>query len=156
MTSTATLPRPRGVRTYDLSAFHPTVRPTDVFICSYPKSGTTWLGYLLAQALKPNPSEPLNLKSFGKYVPDVNLLYTKRGNLAAHAGLADPRFFLCHATYDAKLPRVAYIVRDPRDVLLSYWHYQRFLKSGYDRSLSDYLRNERHWPCDWNEHVASW
>lgn len=151
----ATLPQPR-LRTYDLSAFHPTVRPTDVFICTYPKSGTTWLGYLLAQALKPDPAERLDLKSFGKYVPDVNLLYTRRGSLAEHAALADPRFFLCHATCDPKLPNVVYVLRDPRDVLLSYWHYQRFLKPGYDRSLAEFLLDEEHWPCDWDQHVGSW
>jgi hypothetical protein len=153
--SAATLSQPR-LRSYDLSAFHPTVRPTDVFICTYPKSGTTWLGYLLAQALKPDPAEALDLKSFGKYVPDVNLLYTKRGSLAQHAMLPDPRFFLCHATCDLKLPNVVYILRDPRDVMLSYWHYQRFLKPGYDRSLSQFLRDETHWPCNWDQHVASW
>jgi hypothetical protein len=58
--------------------------------------------------------------------------------------------------YDAKLPRVVYGVRDPRDVMLSYWHYQRFLKPGYDRSLAEFLRGANHWPCDWDAHVKSW
>jgi estrone sulfotransferase len=150
----------RGPRVYDLSAFRPTVRPTDVFVCTYPKSGTTWLGYLLANALKPDPAEPLDLKSFGKYVPDVNLQYTKRGSLAEHAGLPDPRFFLCHAAYNAALattfPKVVYVLRDPRDAMLSYWHYQRFLAAGYDKSLADFLREGEHWPCDWDEHVTGW
>lgn len=146
----------RGVRSYDLAAFHATVRPTDVFVCSYPKSGTTWLGYLLAQTLKPDPAEPLGLDSFNRYVPDVNLLYTKRGSLAGHADLAGPRFFLCHAAYDPALPAVVYVLRDPRDTLLSYWHYQRFLKKGFDQPLADYLRAGDHWPCDWDAHVASW
>jgi len=102
-------------RVYDLSAFHPTVRPKDVFICTYPKSGTTWLGFLLAQILKVDPQETLDLKSFGKYVPDVNLQYTKRGSLAQYENFDDPRFFLCHATCDLKLPKVVYVLRDPRD-----------------------------------------
>jgi hypothetical protein len=146
----------RPARAYDLSAFRPTVRPMDVFVCTYPKSGTTWLGYLLANVLKPDPGEVLDLKSFGKYVPDVNLQYTKRGSLAAYAGLPDPRVFLCHAAYDAELPKVVYVLRDPRDAMLSYWHYQRFLTAGYDQPLADYLRAGKHWPCDWDEHVAGW
>lgn len=157
MTQTLTAPAARaGVRTYDLAAFRPTIRPTDVFICTYPKSGTTWLGYLLAQLLKPDPAEPFDLKSFGHYVPDVNLLYTKRGSLAGQGGLPDPRFFRCHATYDAALPKVVYVLRDPRDAMLSYWHYQRFVTKGFDQPLADYLRGGGHWPCAWDEHVASW
>lgn len=152
----APTPVPPSPRVYDLSAFHPTVRPTDVFICTYPKSGTTWLGYLVAQVLKRDPAESLNLKSFGKYVPDVNLLYTKRGSLAEFADLPDPRFFLCHATCDLKLPKVVYVIRDPRDALLSYWHYQRFLKADYQSSLADFFCSEKHWPCDWDTHVTSW
>lgn len=147
---------PPTARTYDLSAFHPTIRPTDVFVSTYPKSGTTWLGYLLANLLKPDPAETLDLKSFGRYVPDVNLLYTKAGSLAEHAGLPDPRFFLCHAAYDAALSKVVYVLRDPRDAMLSYWHYQRFLKKGYDLSLSAFLKGGGHWPCDWDEHVSGW
>jgi hypothetical protein len=157
MTQIANPPVARGKpRTYDLSAFHPTVRPADLFICTYPKSGTTWLGYLLAQMLKSDPAEPLDLKNFGRYVPDVNLLYTRRGSLAEFAHRSDPRMFLCHAACDVMLPKVVYVLRDPRDVMLSYWHYQRFLKADYDQSLADYLRVGKHWPCDWDEHVASW
>ncbi|HSV15738.1 MAG TPA: sulfotransferase domain-containing protein [Tepidisphaeraceae bacterium] len=146
----------KTARQYDHSAFYPTVRPTDVFLCSYPKSGTTWLGFLIAQVLKKDESEELDLKSFNKYVPDVNLQYTKRGSLAQHAALPDPRFLLCHATYDAKLPKVVYVTRDPRDVMVSYWHYQKFLKEDFNLSLADFLRSDDHWPCEWDEHVADW
>src|SRR5580765_1933888 len=137
----------KSLRTYDHSAFHPTIRPTDVFLCTYPKSGTTWLGFLIAQALTADIDEPIDLKSMGRYVPDVNLLYTKRGSLEQFAGMPDPRFFLCHATFDANLPKVVYVIRDPRDTMVSYWHYQKFLHAGYDRTLSEFLANEDHWPC---------
>lgn len=143
-------------RAYDRAAFHASIRQSDVFLCTYPKSGTTWLGFLLAQVLKPDEAEPLDLKSFGKYVPDVNLLYTKRGSLARYADLADPRFFLCHATHDAKLAKVVYVVRDPRDTMVSYWHYRKFLSPDFNQSLGEYLAGTDHWPCDWDAHVAGW
>jgi hypothetical protein len=155
--STATLPPTvRRLPRYDLTAFHASIRPTDLFICSYPKSGTTWLGYLLANLIKPDPAEALDLKSFNRYVPDVNLEYTKRGSLHEHDALADPRLFLCHAASDARLPKVVYVLRDPRDVMVSYWHYQKFLGRQMDQTLADYLRREDHWPCEWDAHVASW
>jgi hypothetical protein len=111
---------------------------------------------MLAQVLKGDDGEQLGLDSFNRYVPDVNLLYTKRGSLAEFSGMADPRLFLCHAAYDAKLSRVVYVLRDPRDVMLSYWHYQKFLTKGYAKSLREYLAADDQWPCRWDDHVASW
>jgi hypothetical protein len=146
----------KGLRQYDHAAFYPTIRQSDIFLCSYPKSGTTWLGFLIAQAIKPDGAEPLDLKSFNRYVPDVNLLYTKRGSLTAYADFHDPRFFLCHATCDLHLPRVVYVTRDPRDVMVSYWHYRKFLSADFNLSLAEFLRSDDHWPCEWDAHVASW
>jgi hypothetical protein len=155
---TATAPvltRKRDVA-QDRSAFYATIRPSDVFLCTYPKSGTTWLGFLLAQVMKQDPQQQLGLDSFNKYVPDVNLHYTRRGSLAEFADFLEPRFFLCHACFDRNLPKVVYVMRDPRDVMVSYWHYQKLLNPNYDQSLSDFLRSKDHWPCGWDEHVAGW
>lgn len=146
----------KPLRTYDHAAFYPTLRNTDVFICSYPKSGATWLGYLLAQTLKIEANESLDLKTFNRYVPDVNLLYTKRGSLSQFADFLDPRFFLCHASLDVQLPKVVYILRDPRDVMVSYWHYRQFLSRDFKMSLADFLASGDHWPCEWDDHVAGW
>jgi hypothetical protein len=146
----------KDLRTYDHTEFYPTVRTTDVFLCTYPKSGTTWLGYMIAQFLKQDPAEQLDLKTFNRYVPDVNFNYTKRGSLREYSDFLDPRFFLCHATYDPNLPRVVYVLRDPRDVMLSYWHYKKFLSKDFAQSLAEYLQSGNHWPCEWDQHVSSW
>lgn len=146
----------KGLRQYDHTAFYATVRQADTFICSYPKSGTTWLGFLVAQAIKPDANEALDLKSFNRYVPDVNLLYTKRGSLVEYANFPDSRLFLCHATCDLHFPKAVYVTRDPRDVMVSYWHYRKFLSKDFNLSLTDFLRSDDHWPCEWDVHVASW
>jgi estrone sulfotransferase len=141
----------------DHSAFYPTIRQSDVFVCSYPKSGTTWLGYLIAQTLRRDDDNTrMGLNSFTKYVPDVNLLYTKRGSLAQYNEMADPRFLLCHAMCDEHMPKVVYVIRDPRDTMVSYWHYRKFLSPDFNLPLADFLTSKDHWPCDWDEHVTSW
>ena len=150
-------PSRKTPQVFDHSAFYSTIRPTDVFLCSYPKSGTTWLGYLIAQTMRREDDNlRLGLNSFNKYVPDVNLAYTKRGSLAPHVELGDPRFFLCHAAYDANFPKVIYMIRDPRDTMVSYWHYRKFLSPDFTMSLTDFLSSDDHWPCDWDEHVSGW
>jgi Sulfotransferase domain len=137
------------------SAFYSSLRKSDVFLCSYPKSGITWLGFMMAHVLKHDPGEQFDLNTFCKYVPSICDTYVKRGSLAQYADFLDPRFFRCQATFDAKLPRVIYMLRDPRDAMLSYWHYKRFLSSEFKVSLADFLAGD-HLPCEWNEHVAGW
>ena len=144
------------MRVYDHSALIPTIRPTDIFLCSFPKSGTTWVGYLLAQLLKQNPNEQLGLDSFNQYVPDINLIYTKSGSLDEFESMLDPRFFLCHAAYESHFKKVVYVLRDPRDVMVSYWHFQRFLSRDFNLSLLEYLQSDSRWPCHWDQHVTSW
>jgi hypothetical protein len=148
--------RPTRKRENDHTSFYASMRSSDVFISTYPKSGTTWLGFLLAHVFKQSPDEQLGLNSFNNYVPDVNLQYTKRGSLDEFQSLPNPRFFLCHAAYDANLPRVVYVLRDPRDVMLSYWHYKRLLSDQFNLSLLEFLESDDHWPCRWDEHVAGW
>ncbi len=151
-----TIPIPRPLRSYDHASLIPTIRPTDVFVCSFPKSGTTWVGYLLAQLLKTDPTEQLGLDSFNQYVPDINLIYTKRGSLVEFDRMLDPRFFLCHATYQPLFHKVVYVLRDPRDVMVSYWHYQKLIDRSFDQSLLEFLESDSMWPCHWDQHVASW
>ena len=54
--------------------------------------------------------------------------------------------------------RAIYILRDPRDVAVSYYRYLHGLgkyESDLDAFLADWLTC-RIWPCSWREHVASW
>ncbi len=140
----------------DRKPFHSTIRGSDVFLCSYPKSGTTWLGFLIAHVLKKDQDEQLDLRSFNRYVPDVNPQYRNGGSLAQFADFLDPRFLICNTAYDRLLPRVIYVVRDPRDTMVSYWHYRKFLEKDFKVSLGEFLKGNDHWPCEWDEHVAGW
>ena len=142
-------------REYDRADFHASIRPTDVFLCTYPKSGTTWLGYLIAQATDRRTTKCSISNRSISYVPDVNLLYTKRGSLRRVSNRRPTRgFSSVMQRMTSELPRVVYVVRDPRDTMLSYWHYQQFLKADYDVSLEAFCADDKHWPCDWDVHVA--
>jgi Sulfotransferase domain len=149
-------PAGQGLNSPNPTSFHTSIRKNDVFLCGYPKSGTTWLGFLIAHATKKDPNEQLDLKTLGKHVPDVNVPYTNGTSLAKYSSLTDPRFFVCNAAFDPHLSKVVYIVRDPRDTMVSCWHYQKYLNAQYGMSLADFLRSKEHIPCEWDEHVSGW
>jgi len=132
------------------------VRPSDVFLVSYPKSGITWLGFLVANILKTDASEQLTLRSFVKYIPDINGLYFGTGSQADLRGIPDPRLFFVHSPYDPSFPKVVYVLRDPRDVMVSFWHYQKLSGRHFALSMKEFIRKGDHWPCPWDEHVSGW
>jgi hypothetical protein len=82
------------------------------------------------------------------YVPDIH----QHSDELEH--LHRPRIYKSHMPFQTKYPRALYIVRDGRDVYVSFYHYQRErLPQG--TTFADYLCME-HWPCSWGEHVTSW
>ena len=136
------------------SAFAQCLRPGDVFIVTFPKSGTSWLGYMIADLVTHGDGTVRTLQGAEVYVPDVNDAYFSDGSFERPA-LPGPSFFRVHAPYDRRLPRVVYIVRDPRDVLVSYFHWKRLMSEDFDATLTEFVAGE-HWPTDWGTHVAGW
>src|SRR5262245_22823539 len=132
------------------------IRPSDVFVVTYPKSGTTWLLFLIANIIKGGSNEEITFVNYINYVPDINDLYFARNNLAEFASLPDPRLFAVHAPYDPVFPKVVYVLRDPRDVMVSYYHYRRLTDASFCSSLQEFVMSDNHYPCQWDEHVAGW
>jgi hypothetical protein len=89
-------------------------------------------------------------------MPDINEIYSAQNSLDEFASLPDPRFFSVHARYDPKFPKVVYMLRDPRDVMVSYYHYKRLTDENFRSSLQEFILSDNHYPCRWDEHVAGW
>lgn len=138
--------------------FTKSVRPSDVFLVTYPKSGTTWVGFLLANLIHGKQATSLNLRTYLKYIPDINNLYFDGSDLSQYSDTPDPRFFSIHSSYDPSFSRVIYVMRDPRDVLVSYWYHAKLLKMKpwCNLTLDEYIVNSQHWPSAWHEHVRRW
>jgi hypothetical protein len=149
------------IRPFVHRGFRKYTRQEDVFIVTYPKSGTVWMGFTLAniQNLIYKYTDTLNLKDYTNIVPDANFALVKPGWLKQFSGLNSPRAFTTHATkeFSELLPRVVYITRDPRDVVVSYYHHHRRYFKGFNKSISEFVYDfDNYSPSSWIEHVEGW
>ena len=72
-----------------------------------------------------------------------------------------PRFIKSHSPFNPSYPNVIYIVRDGRDVAVSYYHYSLKMGNiGLDTELSDFLdmfnKGEIYSFGKWSDHVHGW
>ena len=94
------------------------VYSSDTFIVSYPKSGNTWLRFIIANMLT---KELVTMKNIDEFVPDI---YNFKKQINAKG---EPRFIKTHNVNLKQYPKTIYIHRDYRDVLVSYYHFQKTL-----------------------------
>lgn len=110
------------------------VRPDDVFICSYPKSGNTYVRFLLANMLE--GSAEITFKNVNDYVPGI---YTQRDKINK---MESRRFIKTHDAFYSTFPKMIYIYRDYRDVMISYHHFKKSLGE-FEGELVPFVRHMR-------------
>jgi hypothetical protein len=94
------------------------VYPDDTFVVSYPRSGNTWTRFLIANLIYPEKN--VGFTNIEKLIPDTS----SQSNRALKS-TPRPRIIKSHEYFDHRYRKVIYIVRDPRDVALSYYDFQR-------------------------------
>jgi hypothetical protein len=72
-----------------------------------------------------------------------------------------PRIIKSHQYFDPRYKRVIYVVRDPRDVALSQFHFHRkrgLIEDGYppERFVARFVAGETSPYGSWGENVAGW
>lgn len=106
------------------------LRPSDGFLVGHPKSGNTWLAYMIAILASGN-SGTVTLRSVGRFVPFV---HGRDDRIRRYRDLKDPRLFRNeNPQYPELYPKTLYLVRDPRAALVSFWHMYQILFD--DRTL---------------------
>lgn len=132
-----------------------TVFPDDVFLVSYPRSGNTWARFLLGNLIYQN--DPVTFSNIESRIPEI---YFNPDRLLRK--LPRPRMLKSHECFQPHYPRVIYLVRDPRDVAISFYHHNvkrrnipdeysmarfvpAFIAAEFDRKLGS-----------WRDNVLSW
>jgi hypothetical protein len=140
----------------DVAGRNLAVYPDDTFIVSYPRSGNTWTRFLVANLVHLEP--PVTFANIERLIPDCEAMssrYVKR--------VPRPRIVKSHEYFDPRYKKVIYIVRDPRDVALSYYDFSRkyrHIEDSYPltRFVSDFVTgrlSSADWGT-WGENVSSW
>ena len=120
----------------------------DVFLVGYPKSGITWFRVMAAAAVYGADPEHLPNNLLDWLVPELmEPMYYKRWQT--------PMLFKTHELPNPKFRRVVYLIRDGRDVVVSYYH---FLKAfGDDVDFSAMVQPDyKMYPCSWPKHISTW
>jgi Sulfotransferase domain len=140
-----------GVRAPLVWMRHKSLRPNDIFFASYPRSGSTWLRFVLYESIVGQSS---GFGNVNESIPDVKDRKTGIA-LMPNGG----RLIKTHEPYHPEYKKAVYLVRDPRDVALSEYAYQTALGL-VDQPLDDYLRvflTKGVNPfSSWSAHINSW
>ena len=124
------------------------IKEGDIFIVGYPKSGNTWLQNLVTSLLYCPDASYLPDRLCQEVVPDI---YAKK----YYKRYGEINFFKSHELPDPSYRKVIYLIRDGRDVILSYYHMNKVLGLAY--SLEEMIKEGKGLsPCKWHVHIRLW
>ncbi|XP_044515320.1 sulfotransferase 2A1-like [Gracilinanus agilis] len=136
---------------------------TDIFLVSYPKSGTTWMQHILSLML--NKEDFQNQNSIPTYirVPFVEISSFK----IEWDKMLAPRLFASHLPANFFInnlknskTRVVLLARNPKDVLVSYYHFHKITKvlpdfNSFDDFFHQFVEGKVFYG-PWFNHTKSW
>ena len=150
-----------------LKSFKP--RPDDIFVCTYPKGGSHWIGFIVHLIMNngvENRDAPFHhicpwLEAAGLSENIYEEEEVER--------LPNPRFFYSHAYY-SKMPggppntspaKYIYVARNPKDTFVSYYHFhvmsQKWMVFGrtWDQFFDEFIKG-RVFFGSWWDHIPEW
>jgi hypothetical protein len=132
-----------------------TVFPDDVFLVSYPRSGNTWTRFLIGNLV--HQDEPVSFTNIESRIPEIYFNPDHRMRR-----LPRPRILKSHECFQPHYRQIIYIVRDPRDVAVSFYHHNVKARNIADNyPMEDFVLRfinaefDTRWGS-WADHVLSW
>ncbi|KAM8809900.1 amine sulfotransferase-like [Eudromia elegans] len=139
------------------------IRDSDVFIATFPKSGTVWTQNILSLIIYEGH------RNGTEDIANVDRIPWLEYNIKHmdYAALPSPRVFATHLPYYLtprdlrnKRARVIYVTRNPKDVLVSYFHFSKIVNtveevSDFNVFMERFLAGKV-LGSSWLDHVAGW
>jgi hypothetical protein len=136
-------------------SWHLGLKSQDIFLASYPRSGSTWLRFMLFQTLT---GEDPGFQRIDQCIPEIQ---SHRGVPPLLPG--GGRLIKTHEQYRKDYKKAVFLVRDLRDVLVSC--YVRSVEAGlaplvskgdFDSFLLSFLKGTALQQGAWQQHSRSW
>jgi len=125
------------------------IQKDDICIVAYPKSGNNYLLFLIGMLL------------YGRKID-----WSNKGDLVQNVkeetveNLPYPHLVWSHEMYDPTYPKVIYLVRDPRDIVISYYfHHMKYYPDIFRLTFNEFFEEfllGNFWPGMWDRNVESW
>lgn len=126
----------------------------DLYLVEFPKSGVTWLSFILANInlKKSKINKKINFYNINDFVHDIHQTRDIRLEPLPVPGF---RIIKSHSEFNPYYYKIVYLIRNPKSVVVSYYHFLRKLKR-FHSSLSEFVKNEKFGISAWQKHVESW
>jgi len=133
------------------------LRESDIILSSFPRSGSTWVRLILCHLI--DERESLEHEVNYRILNEVMVELGANNLLPAWKYKTLPRIVKTHLPYRPLIKRcrgAIGIVRNPRDVMVSYYHFMKDRLGEYDSKFPDFIRDPDLGLRAWFKHYQSW
>ncbi|XP_067093827.1 amine sulfotransferase-like isoform X1 [Osmerus mordax] len=139
------------------------IRDSDVFAITYPKSGTIWMQQILLLIHSKGDVTATTGQLNSDSVPWIELMGSEKTFVCAPS----PRLQVSHLQYRfmplglrQKRGKVIYVARNPKDVLVSYYHFHKYATmlqtpKNFTEFFENFMEGNVYGNC-WFEHIQTW
>lgn len=129
-------------------------RYDDIYLVSYPKSGNTWLLFLISNVIIEYLKLDININFFNlhTFIPDIHVSRDIPVELQFYPFR---RIIKSHAEFNPFYNNIFLLLRNPYDVMLSFFYYLK--NSGrYQNSFEQFVKKSNFGIHSWVRHTEGW
>ena len=127
-------------------------------LISFPKSGNTWMRFLLANVFKKDIDEEINFSNINDFT--LTSAFENMELCSKKIIEGAPIFIKEHANFynmeSYEYNKAIYIYRNGFDVLESYWHFTDAQSPGLYKDINQFSKCYWSYCGHWGEHLYSW